>query len=264
MKKFYIVGSLIVGVSCVLMLIAFIISGFNLYDVTNYGNFTRNEFNDFQDYDIKLLDCEFIVINNNSRDDVVMEYHTSEKIDYNIEIDDINKEVIITQIGTDTLNSIVPGADKPLSISIPSNDLTRNINIETLDKENVIIEVEDVNLNVINILTYDGKVSIDDVVATTINIQGELLIVDLHDINCQDLYVNNKEGKVKINRANIYLLDINIDNVSCDIVLPLEQGFYILDISLIGNSSCNYESGGEGSIEIFIEALDSDVDFKFK
>ncbi len=254
MKKIYILGASIVGIASFLMLIAFMISGFNFYEVTNYGNFKQQKFSEFGEYDIKLINCEFIIVDNNSRELISMTYHTSEKIDYEITYE--NEFVIIEQIGSDILNSVVPGADKPLTISIPRWDTSRKIVVESVDREDSIIRIDDVTIDSLTIDSNDTTITLDYINCINIDIKGEGSTIDFYDMYCINMNIDNKYGKVKL--INVYFQNLELiveDTISCIMQFPLtEESYKIIN----GN-----EITGSGDYTLLLNIINTEVQMTF-
>lgn len=262
MRKIYILGGAVVGVSLLIMFTALMLSGFDIYDITNYGNFEQKEFNEFLNYDIKLVNCEFVIIDNNEREQATMIYHTNDKVDYEIEV--IDNILVIEQTGTDILNSVVPGADKPLKLSIPSRDVNRNIEIVNEKRKNPIIRVEDVILGTLKLDVENSVVVFDDIDILNLEINSYNTDLDLYNFNSDTILIKALAGKLKMNQVHCENINIDITDLSsCNLQLPYVLDDCTLDITLLGTAVCDYVSSGLGKNIISITSTNTKVDMKF-
>ncbi len=235
MKKLLIISGILFFISLLFISSAFVVSGFDVFEMTNYNNYTKNEeyFDNVTSLDIS--DCEIIQIDKHSKNNILVVYYTNDKSNYDIK--NINNSL---QIEGDIKSQKSFGMFNPKGIEIylPSNT-EFNININS---ENCVLDIENIIANNITINNEDG-------------------VINIEDVRCNSLTVSLDSGVVNVDDVYSPVIDITTNNGVLSVELPFERYKYTLDIS--GNSFCNVSSGGTGEYLIKIKNNKGITNVKF-
>lgn len=223
MKKVFIASGIFGTLSILFIFIACVFSGFDIFELTNYNNYVRNE-EYFENISILEINDSIVTkIDKHSEDKILVVYYTNDNSEYLLtkEYNKLNIDVYIND-NTSYGSSLVFSTDKGVEIYLPQNS---NIDIN-INSEDCVLDIEDVIVNNIVINNEYGSINIEDVTCNSLDVTLNDGLINVEDVKCSNIEINIYEGIATIE-------------------LPYEQSKYKLDI--YAKKYCNVLSGGNGT-----------------
>ncbi len=239
MKKILIASGVFFAISLVFITSAFAVSGFNMFELTNFNNYTKNEVY-FEDINtLEINDSIITKIDKHSEDKILVVYYTNDNSKYTLTNEENNLNILADISSKKSFGfSFGFNVNKGVEIYLPQNsDIDININTE------------------------DGVIDIEDITANNILINSEDGVINIEDVTCNSLNVSLENGVMNIEDVKSPNIEITIENGVLNVELPYSKNQYTLEIDV--KTFCNVSSGGTGVNLLKVKADNGIISIKF-
>lgn len=275
MKKLLLLSAILFITGILISTTAFVVSGFDIFELTNYNNFERRNVTFDINKDISFVNCDIIEFKEYQNNDSYFTFYENKDVKYNIE--SINDKIVVTQVGEikDSIFSngygiqvYVSYGSTKASYDFTSEDLfldmedingITNLNINA---EDAVISLENIKVDNINIDIEDGVISIDETIVTNdIKILTEDIVLNIDELNCNILDIKSNDGVFVLEDIKCNCLNIDSLKAILTLELPYEKSSYTMNVEVLG--VCNVQSGGIGIYLVNIKSNKGVVTVKF-
>ncbi|MFI3330148.1 MAG: DUF4097 family beta strand repeat-containing protein [bacterium] len=239
MKKILIASGIFFAISLVFITSAFAVSGFDMFELTNFNNYTKNEEYYENINSLEINESIITKIDKHSEDKILVVYYTNDNSKYTITNEENNLNILADISSNKSFGfSFGFNINKGIEIYLPQNS---NIDINITSKD-CVLDIEDITVNNILINSEDGVINIEDVTCNSLNLTLENGVTNLEDVKSPNI-------------------EITIENGVLNVELPYTKNQYTLEIDV--KTFCNVSSGGTGANLLKIKADNGIVSIKF-